>query len=119
MKNKKLKFILYGLCLLALAIGGIAAAFLTIQIIKAPNLSEIDASPEGYLSTILDKDGQIAHTLYVTESNRIYVDLENIPKELQEALIAIEDSRFYSHNGVDIQGIFRAFAHGMTSGSFN
>ena len=57
MKNKKWKWILYGFGLFALAIGGIAAAFLTIQIIKAPNLSEIDASPEGYLSTLLDMDG--------------------------------------------------------------
>lgn len=119
MKNKKLKFILYGFCLLALAIGGIAAVFLTIQIIKAPNLSEIDASPEGYLSTILDKDGQVVNTLYVTESNRIYVGLENIPKELQEAFIAIEDARFYRHGGVDVQGLLRAFIHGITSGGFD
>lgn len=119
MKNKKLKFILYGFCLLALAIGGIAAVFLTIQIIKAPNLSEIDASPEGYLSTILDKDGQVVNTLYVTESNRIYVGLENIPKELQEAFIAIEDARFYRHGGVDVQGLLRVFIHGITSGGFD
>ncbi len=119
MKNKKWKWILYGFGLFALAIGGIAAAFLTIQIIKAPNLSEIDASPEGYLSTILDMDGEVVNTLYVTESNRIYVGLENIPKKLQEAFIAIEDARFYSHKGVDVQGIFRAFVHGMTNGSFN
>lgn len=119
MKNKKLKWILYGFGILALVLCGIVAVFLMIQVIKAPDLSEIDASPEGYLSTILDKDGEVVNTLYVTESNRIYVGLENIPKELQEAFIAIEDSRFYSHNGVDIQGILRAFTHGITSGSFN
>ena len=119
MKNKKLKFILCSFGLLALAIGGIVAAFLTIQIIKAPNLSEIDASPEGYLSTILDMDGEVVNTLYVTESNRIYVGLENIPKELQEAFIAIEDARFYSHKGVDVQGLARAFVHGITNGGFD
>lgn len=119
MKNKKMIFILYGLGILVLALCGIVAAFLTIQIIKAPNLSEIDASPEGYLSTILDKDGEVVNTLYVTESNRIYVGVENIPKELQEAFIAIEDARFYSHKGVDLQGLLRAFVHGITNGGFD
>ena len=119
MKNKKMKFIFYSFCLFAAALCGIIAAFFTIQIIKAPKLSEIDASPEGYLSTILDKDGEVVNTLYVTESNRIYVGLEYIPKELQEAFIAIEDARFYSHKGVDVQGLFRAFVHGITTGGFD
>ena len=119
MKNKILKRTLIGLGIFALTLVGIVVVFMTIQIVKAPTLSEIDASPEGYLSTILDKDGEVVNTLYVTESNRIYVGLENIPKELQEAFIAIEDSRFYSHNGVDLQGVARAFVHGITSGSFN
>lgn len=119
MKNKILKRTLIGLGIFALTLVGIAVVFITIQMVKAPKLSEVDASPEGYLSTILDKDGEVVNTLYVTESNRIYVGLENIPKELQEAFIAIEDSRFYNHNGIDLQGIVRAFTHGITNGKFN
>lgn len=103
MKNKNLKWIFKGLGILALGLVGMTAVFLAIQIVKAPNLAEVDASPEGYLSTILDKDGEVVNTLYVTESNRIYVGLENIPKELQEAFIAIEDERFYEHHGVDLK----------------
>lgn len=38
------------------------------------------------------------------------------PKDLQHAFVAIEDSRFYKHNGVDIQGIIRAFVVGITHG---
>lgn len=119
MKNKILKRTLIGLGIFALTLVGSAAVFIAVQVVKAPNLSEIDASPEGYLSTILDKDGEVVNTLYVTESNRIYVGLNNIPKELQEAFIAIEDERFYEHGGIDLQGIVRAFAHGVTSGRFN
>ena len=119
MKNKILKKTLIGLVAVALSFVAVGIVFIAIQIVKAPNLSEVDASPEGYLSTILDRDGEVVNTLYVTESNRIYVGLDNIPKELQEAFIAIEDSRFYDHHGIDLQGIARAFTHGITTGSFN
>lgn len=118
MKNRKLKLILQILCLLALGLAGMLVVFFTIQIVKAPNLSEIDASPEGYLSTILDKEGDITNTLYVTESNRIYVGLENIPQDLQEAFIAIEDERFYEHHGIDLKGLARAFVNGIQNGGF-
>ena len=119
MKNKTVRSVLLGLGIFALILFGIAAAFITIQMIKAPNLSEVDASPEGYLSTILDKEENTVNTLYVTESNRIYVGLEAIPQDLQNAFIAIEDSRFYSHHGIDFKGIVRAFGHGITTGNFN
>ena len=42
-------------------------------------------------------------------SNRDLVTLDEIPKALQQAVIAIEDERFYSHHGIDIHGILRAF----------
>lgn len=98
---------------------GVLAAFVWKQIQQAPDISEIDATPDGYLSTILDKDENVMNTLYVTESNRIYVGLENIPQELQEAFIAIEDARFYSHKGIDIKGILRAVGQGIAKGSFS
>ena len=118
MKNKNLKWIFKILGFVSLGLIGIVVTFLTIQIVKAPNFSEINAGPEGYLSTILDKNGEAMNTLYVSESNRIYVDLNNIPKELQEAFIAIEDERFYEHHGIDPKGMVRAFVHGIKNGGF-
>lgn len=41
-------------------------------------------------------------------SQESYVKLENVPRQLQDAVIAIEDNRFYDHPGFDIQGIMRA-----------
>ena len=118
MKNRKVKTGLIVFGVLAAIMLGIVISFLLIQIIQAPNLSEVDAAPDGYLSTILDKDENVINTLYVTESNRIYVGLESIPKELQQAFIAIEDSRFYEHHGIDLKGILRAVSNGVVNGEF-
>lgn len=88
-------------------------------IFTAPNIDEVDATPEGYLSTILDKDGKVVDTLYITESNRIYVEMEYIPQNLKDAFVAIEDARFYEHKGIDPRGIARAFLTGITKGEFS
>ena len=42
-----------------------------------------------------------------------------IPKDMVNAYVAIEDQRFWTHNGIDVRGIFRAFAKGAASGHFN
>lgn len=44
------------------------------------------------------------------------VTLDQVPKHLIDALIATEDRRFFDHNGIDIQGLFRAFVRNLTSG---
>lgn len=92
------------------------AGFVIYQVAQAPDISEIDATPNGYRSTILDKDGEVMENLAVTESNRIYVSLEEIPDDLEHAFVAIEDARFYSHGGIDIKGIIRAGVKGITNG---
>ena len=54
-----------------------------------------------------------------TDSNRIPVTLDMVPKDLQHAFVAIEDERFYQHPGIDMQGILRAMVIGVTSGHFS
>ena len=49
-------------------------------------------------------------------SNRIWVDIDQIPSCVKEAFIAIEDERFYKHNGIDIRGIVRAGIRGVQNG---
>ena len=92
--------IVAGSCLALGAAEGIIAS--------APDVSTIDVSPEGYATKIYDDGGNEIQTLSTSGSNRIYVDIEDIPITLQHAFIAIEDERFYEHNGIDIKGIFRA-----------
>lgn len=60
-------------------------------------------------STIQTEDGEVIAELY--HENRTLVSIEQIPKHVQEAFIAIEDRRFYEHAGIDIQSIARAVYH--------
>ena len=46
--------------------------------------------------------------LVATNSNRIYQTIDKIPLDMQHAFVAMEDERFYEHNGIDIKGIARS-----------
>lgn len=106
------------IAMMALAVGIGSAGYGLYQGILAssPSIEEIDATPTGYLSTILDCKGNTTATLVASGSNRIYVTIDEIPKNLQNAFIAIEDSRFHEHNGIDIKGIIRAGVNGIAAG---
>lgn len=67
-------------------------------------------------SMIYDRDGNLLRTLYAKE-NRELVDLEDIPQDMIDALVAIEDKRFYQHKGVDWEGTAAAFVKTFVSGS--
>lgn len=86
---------------------------------RTPDISAIDATPSGYMSTVLDAKGNTTAQLIGTGSNRVYVTLDEIPVDMQHAFVAIEDSRFYEHNGIDLKGIVRAGVIGVTTGSFS
>lgn len=108
-------------CFLALlVIGGCAGVGILKGIIDAaPNIDDIDPTPTGYLSVVLDDAGNETATLVASGSNRVYVTLDEIPLDMQHAFVAIEDERFYEHNGIDIKGIIRAGLTGITSGHFS
>lgn len=116
MKFKKI-IVCVGIGLGAIILAGLI--YVGYLIVTAPDINEVDATPEGYLSTILDKDEKVTETLYVAESNRVYVELEYIPQNLKDAFVAIEDARFYEHYGIDPKGIARAFVKGITNGGFS
>ncbi len=108
-------------CLLAIfIIGGCAGLGIIKGVIDAaPEINLDDATPTGYLSTVLDKDGSQIATLVATGSNRVYATIDEIPLHLQHAFVSIEDERFYEHNGIDLKGILRAGIKGITSGIFS
>lgn len=106
--------------LAAIVIGGCAGVGILKGIIDdAPNIDDIDPTPTGYLSVVLDNQGNETATLVASGSNRVYVTLDEIPVDMQHAFVAIEDERFYEHNGIDIKGIIRAGFKGITSGHFS
>lgn len=86
---------------------------------SAPDISKISVVPTGYTTTVYDKDGNVIENLVGAHSNRVFVKIDTIPKVVQNAFIAIEDERFYEHDGIDIRGIFRAFVHGLSKGDFD
>ena len=108
-------------CFFAVAILGASTAFGVWRgiIDSAPAIDQLDATPTGYQTIVLDSDGNKSATLVASGSNRKYVTIDEIPLDLQHAFVALEDSRFYEHNGIDLQGILRAGIHGITSGNFN
>ena len=66
-------------------------------------------------SRIYDANGSLITTLHETE-NRTVVPLRSMPKHLQRAVVAIEDERFYDHDGIDLKAILRAFVTNAASG---
>ena len=101
------------ICILLLAvisvIGG--AIFVKKIIDDSPAVSADDIKPKGFTTTIVDQNGTVIDTLKDSDSNRVYKTYEEITANsdyLPHAFVAIEDERFYEHNGIDIQGIIRA-----------
>lgn len=104
------------LCCSGFAIG---IGFVRGAIDAAPSLDILSAQPQGYASQIYDADGNLMQTLVMEGSNREEVSFDQLPDDLVNAFIAIEDSRFYEHNGIDLKGILRAAYVGITSGRFS
>lgn len=66
-------------------------------------------------STVYAADGTLLYTFHA-EENRKVVPLDEIPRHVQDAVIAIEDERFYRHRGVDVRAIMRALRANALAG---
>ena len=86
---------------------------------NAPDIASVNVSPEGFATKIYDSDENEIQTLSSAGANRTYVTIDQIPKDLQHAFIAIEDERFYEHNGIDMRGILRAASITLSSGEMS
>lgn len=85
----------------------------------APDVNDVDISPLGYATFLYDDQGTQIRQLSAPTSNRLPVSLDQIPVSLQHAVVAIEDERFYEHNGIDVRGIARAGMKAITTGNFS
>ena len=83
---------------------------------NTPDISEVNIMPNGYATFVYDCDGNQIQKLNSAEGNRESVGIESIPLDMQHAIVAIEDSRFYKHNGVDPIGMIRAAAVAVSTG---
>ncbi|RCW50493.1 MULTISPECIES: penicillin-binding protein 1A [unclassified Halanaerobium] len=111
--KKRTKGILLITIIMIFALG--AGAFLgaVTWIIKdTPDISNYKGSSEATL--IYTADGELLTKLF--KENRVYVPLERIPQHLKDAIIAIEDTNFYVHHGIDFWGIGRAMITNIKEG---
>ena len=110
------------ICIVLAAVVGMAGGGLFIKKIidDTPHVSASDVKPKGFTTFVYADDGSTEIERFVSSgSNRVYKSIDEIPKDLQHAFVAIEDERFYKHNGIDLQGIARAAVVGITRGNFS
>src|SRR5881392_2047093 len=65
-------------------------------------------------SVILDRNGKIFGQIYV--ENRETIPYDHLPRDLVNAVVAMEDNKFYQHSGYDLFGILRAALVNFVSG---
>ena len=109
------------ICILLLGVICVVGAgvFAKKIIDNAPAVSAEDILPKGYTTNIVDANGTVIETLKDSDSNRVYKTYDEITANnefMPHAFVAIEDERFYEHNGIDLQGIIRAGFVGISNG---
>ena len=81
----------------------------------APELSELKADDKGEVSVVFAADGSRLGFVQSDVLRRV-VPFEDMPREMRQATVAIEDERFYKHEGVDFNAIIRAGIKNLESG---
>lgn len=107
-----------------IVIGSLAAAALLLVVGFAifyqavasglPDVTKLNSYDSAQTTKVYARDGSLVATLF--EENRTPVELKDVSPFMQQALVAVEDARFYEHEGVDFKGIARAALGNFHSG---
>ena len=109
-KNRFLRKIILILILILLIVGGIALG------ISAHNWKVLsEAMFTNKMSVVLDKEGEVIAELGNEQKKLTPVDIEDMPENLVDAYVSIEDERYYSHHGIDIKRTGGAILSYITS----
>ncbi len=108
---------------LGVIVAGLAIPFAGVASLGAKTVAqsidelpeELEARPLAQRSTLLDADGNVLATLY--DENRVTVALDQISPRMIEAIVAIEDYRFFQHGALDLKGTVRALVTNQASNS--
>ncbi len=111
----KVKYLFFGAIFTAIFF--FLPALFVIFISDLPKLSNLSVSYISKTTKILDRNGNLLFEIYANQ-NRTIVSLSQIPKDLVNATIAIEDKDFYRHKGFDLKGIARALYVDITKKDF-
>ncbi len=93
----------------------VGGSFYTKKLIEElPSISDLENYTPSIVTKIFDRNGRVISELFV--ERRVLVPLKEIPVDLQNAFISIEDNHFYEHWGISTKGILRAFIKNMLNG---
>ena len=82
--------------------------------LNLPKLKGIDDYRPTLPTIMYDRDGNEVSRFFT--ENREIVSIDQVPRQVINAILAIEDSKYYEHKGIDFLGIFRAFIKNMQAG---
>ncbi|MFM8792896.1 MAG: transglycosylase domain-containing protein, partial [Solirubrobacterales bacterium] len=108
-------FVLFGLGILAVA----SVLFGMVMAVSQdlPAIEKYTQFSEGENSVLTDSQGEVISTISSNE-NRFLLEPDQISPNMKNAVVSIEDARFYEHRGVDYQGLARALVQDVLSLSF-
>ena len=105
----KKKYIKKPRVILGILFGIICFSLFFFFILKdLPSPTRLNSPTVPQSTQIFDRNDVLLYTIY-GQKNQTFIPLEDIPKHLQHATIAVEDRDFYRHGAIDIRGIVRAF----------
>ncbi|MBI3384602.1 penicillin-binding protein [Candidatus Gottesmanbacteria bacterium] len=111
---ERLKFLSLGILLTLFAIVG--PLIFSFWLNELPNPRLLSAREIPLSTKIYDRNGILLFQIYASQ-NRSFIKLDDLPKNLVNATVAIEDKNFFHHPGVDLRGILRAFLINLALGS--
>jgi penicillin-binding protein 1A len=102
--------------LLVIAAIGMGAGGIFALSRNLPSLENLERRPNAVNTTIYDRNGVKIAELHGAE-NRVIVTSADIPDAMKQATVATEDARYYTHHGIDVQGVARALVENVRAGS--
>ncbi len=111
-----IRFLAIAVVLCGIAVFGIVLGIAKGYMETAPTLDLTLLDAQDKTSFLYDSDGNVI-TDYKGTENRVMVNISLMPETLRNAFVAVEDARFYTHNGIDIKRIFGSFVQNFVSGS--
>ncbi|NOY53771.1 MAG: PBP1A family penicillin-binding protein [Deltaproteobacteria bacterium] len=109
MKLRTYFLLLGGILLLGIFTGGLFS-----RLVRLPDVTQLENFQPSQASRILADDGTVIEELFLEK--REVVPFARIPEFLRQAVIAVEDSRFYFHHGIDFRGVARALIRDIAAG---
>jgi penicillin-binding protein 1A len=92
-------------------VAGVALGYSLLNYLEIPDIKQLSTYSPRSATRLYTDDGSLFAELFVEK--RVPIPLRDMPVNLRNAFVAIEDVRFYRHSGYDLRGIARAFLRNM------